>query len=450
MTERRRLAVGCAVFVVAVAGWFALVNLNADVHLHQTDGLIYRDAGLAVRTDGRHLYTLHYGHDLLPFTYPPFAALFFALAAPAAPAVFLAVLTALTVCCLPMAAWAALRLAQRDLPAGAVPPPRATRLAVALVLAAIWLWLEPVESTLHFGQINVILLVLVLVDLAAPDHSRLKGIGVGLAAGIKLTPLIFVLYLLFSRRRAAAGRAALTFAATVGIGFAWLPHASSTFWTKRFSVPGDDPVRMVNQSLNGLVLRIAHNGSGAFVWWLVVAAVVGAATLALAVALSRRGMELAGVCVCALAALLVSPISWTHHWVFLMPALALPVYRLTRTRARVAIAVAMVVLLAVWPFPLNQRGRFDTSVAPHPTGLLRLIPHDGGAELHWSWWQVVLGDGYVIAGLACVAAVAGWLIWHRTPRRAAPTSAPPAPEPTSALAGLTGGGAVGEGQRRGR
>src|SRR6202012_1435025 len=75
-----------------------------------------------------------------------------------------------------------------------------TGAALAFALAAMALWLEPVYMTLYFGQINLILLALVIIDLALPDSCKWKGIGVGIAAGIKLTPLIFVPFLLGSRR----------------------------------------------------------------------------------------------------------------------------------------------------------------------------------------------------------------------------------------------------------
>src|SRR5258708_13614208 len=91
--------------------------------------------------------------------------------------------------------------------------------------------------TLFYGQINLVLLALVVGDLALPDRIKGKGIGIGLAAGIKLTPLIFIPYLLFTRRVKAAVVSALTFAVTVGLGFALLPHASAVYWGGQFAPP---------------------------------------------------------------------------------------------------------------------------------------------------------------------------------------------------------------------
>src|SRR6202044_2150863 len=152
----------------------------------------------------------------------PFAALLFAAGSGAPFATWQAGLTVLTIGLLPVVAYLSLGLAGR--PAGL---PRA---AAALAIAAVGLWLEPVAMTLFFGQINVVLLALVVGDLALPDRFKGKGVGIGLAAAIKLTPLIFIPYLLFTTRVTAAGASALTFAATVGLGFALLPHASTFYW----------------------------------------------------------------------------------------------------------------------------------------------------------------------------------------------------------------------------
>src|SRR5215469_1132829 len=94
---------------------------------------------------------------------------------------------------------------------------------------------------------------------------------VGLAAGIKLTPLIFIPYLLFTRRVRAAAVSALTFAVTVGLGFALLPHASAVYWGGQFFRPSKHPFHLDDQSLSGVILRLTHAGPDAHVYWLVAA-----------------------------------------------------------------------------------------------------------------------------------------------------------------------------------
>jgi alpha-1,2-mannosyltransferase len=193
---------------------------------------------------------------------------------------------------------------------------------VALAVAAAAIWLDPVTATLGYGQVDIVLALAVLYDLALPDTSRWKGAAIGLAAGIKLTPAIFAVYLLLTRRYRAAATAAATFAGTVAAGFAVLPASSRWYWAGEFASPGrispvDDPA---NQSLLGVLSRTLHTAD-VLPLWLPLAAAVAATGLALAAAAGRRGDEAAGFSLCAVTGLLVSPISWTHHWVIAIPAL---------------------------------------------------------------------------------------------------------------------------------
>ena len=77
-------------------------------------------------------------------------------------------------------------------------------LCISALLGVMCMFLEPVRTTLYFGQINLVLMLLVLWDTARGERSRLKGIGVGIAAGIKLTPAYFILYYLAARQWRAA------------------------------------------------------------------------------------------------------------------------------------------------------------------------------------------------------------------------------------------------------
>src|SRR5262249_28195935 len=175
----------------------------------------------------------------------PFAALLFAAGSGASFATWQVGLAVLTIGLLPVVAYLSLGLAGR--PAGLA------RAAAAFAIAAVGLWLEPVAMTLFFRQINLVLLA----------RIKGKGIGIGLAAGIKLTPLIFIPYLLFTRRVKVAAVSALTFAVTVGLGFALLPHASAVYWGGKITRPGRKPFHLDNQSLNGVILRLTHAGPDA-------------------------------------------------------------------------------------------------------------------------------------------------------------------------------------------
>src|ERR1700752_4199204 len=221
------LMAAVALFLLAVAGYALLVHASPQYYWTQIDTGVYRDGGIAVRNQPAMLYALELGAAKLPFTYTPFAALLFAAGSGVSFATWQAGLTVLTVGLLPGVAYLCLGLAGR--PAG---PARA---AAAFAIAAAGLWLEPVAMTLFFGQVNVALLALVVGDLALPDRINGKGIGIGLAAGIKLPPLVFIPYLLFTRRVRAAAVSALTFAVTVGLGFVLLPHASAVYWGGQFA-----------------------------------------------------------------------------------------------------------------------------------------------------------------------------------------------------------------------
>lgn len=88
------------------------------------------------------------------------------------------------------------------------------RLPALWAATALALWLEPVFQTLLFGQINLALACLVLAGLTRPSGARWKGAAVGVAAGIKLTPALFIAYLLLRGRHREAGTAAAAFAGT--------------------------------------------------------------------------------------------------------------------------------------------------------------------------------------------------------------------------------------------
>ncbi|MFV2018674.1 glycosyltransferase 87 family protein [Micromonospora sp. LOL_023] len=185
-----------------------------------------------------------------------------------------------------------------------------------------------------------------------------------IVAGIKLTPLIFVGYLVLTGRWRAAGIAVAAFAATIGLGFAWRPADSARFWSGGLldttRVTGD-PRTILNQSLSGAVTRIADDPQPGLAW-LIVAALAGAAGMAVAVAYHRAGDELAAVLACAATGLLISPVSWHHHWVWWVPALLLLARHAREHRDRGATITAMVVwvtLVASTSWVLASPGGWD-------------------------------------------------------------------------------------------
>jgi alpha-1,2-mannosyltransferase len=396
------LTAAVALFLLAVAGYVLLVRADPHYYWTQIDAAVYRDGGLAVRHQPALLYTLHLGALKLPFTYTPFAALVFAAGSGLSFATWQVALAVLTIGLLPVVAYLCLRLAGR--------PPGLARAAAAFAIAAVGLWLEPVAMTLFFGQVNLVLLALVVGDLALPDRIKGKGIGIGLAAGIKLTPLIFIPYLLFTRRVKAAAVSALTFAVTVGLGFVLLPHASAVYWGGKFLRLSSNPFHLDNQSLNGVILRVTHAGPDAHAYWLVAAVVAGIAGLAISILASRRGHQLLGLLACAATGLLVSPISWSHHYVYVIPALVLAAYGPRRLGFRILGAALVVGLFGWWPLPIGSRGGYDPQARLLPRGWLLLAPNRGDhrttIEFTWRGLDLIVGNYYVLTSLVFILAAA--------------------------------------------
>ena len=305
--------VAAAVYLASAA---ACCVLAARSSAHFVDTQVYRMGGAAV-LHGEDLYRLRLG--VLPFTYPPFAAVMLAALAAVPSGAAVVLLTGASVAALPVTLYLALRLSRFG---EAGPPGGGSAPAVALAAGAAAIWLEPVRAALGYGQVDILLAAAVLYDLSLPDSSRWKGAAIGLAAGIKLTPAIFVAYLMLTRRYRAAATAAAVFAATVAAGFAVIPASSAWYWAGEFANPGHvSPVQdPANQSLLGVLSRTLHTVN-VLPLWLPLAAAVTVTGLALAAAAGRRGDDALGFSLCAVTGLLVSPISWTHHWVIAIPAL---------------------------------------------------------------------------------------------------------------------------------
>ncbi|MFR9775957.1 glycosyltransferase 87 family protein [Micromonospora sp. MS34] len=252
----------------------------------------------------------------LYFTYPPFAALLlrpFALLPLGATVVIFTALTLLGV--LVTTRWLVTPVIERhDLP-------RLFTLTVAVLLVFA---VESTRETITFGQINMLLVVLILADLlfAVPGGRRWAGVGVGLATALKLFPGIFILYLLATRRWRAAIVASATATAATLLSAAVAPRDSWRFWTHELWAT--DRVGRTdytgNQSLFGLLSRItAPEKPSQLPWLLLVLAITGYGLWRAARA-ANAGDELAGITLTGLVGGLVSPITWTHHLYWFIPA----------------------------------------------------------------------------------------------------------------------------------
>lgn len=293
------------------------------------------------------LYTFTYA-DLtpdfqLPFTYPPFAAVvFYPLHWVPSFAVLAVAWELATVAAL----WGVVRLSLRLL-LGDVAL-RAPWTTAAMGWTALGVWLEPVRTTLNFGQVNVFL---VLGALVAASSSRwwVSGGLVGALAGMKLTPAITGLYFLARRDYRAAAFSAVGFGGTVLVCLVLAPGPTRQY----FGGVGLDAERVgpvgsaINQSLRGALSRLTGFDVGTGPIWLL--AVLAATALSV---LAWRRLDpddrLGTLLVVQLLGLLVSPISWSHHWVWLLPAVLWLVHGpLGRTVAARVLAAGVLLVLAV-------------------------------------------------------------------------------------------------------
>ncbi|MDT0533167.1 glycosyltransferase family 87 protein [Micromonospora sp. DSM 115977] len=252
----------------------------------------------------------------LYFTYPPFSALLlrpFALLPLGATVAIFTVLTGLAV--VVTTRWLLAPVIARH----GLPRVFSLTVAVLLVLAV-----ESTRETITFGQINMLLVVLILADLlfAVPRASRWAGVGVGLATALKLFPGIFIVYLLATRRWRAAAVASATAATATLLAAAVAPRDSWRFWTHELWAT--DRVGRTdytgNQSLFGLLSRITAPEKPHQLLWLLLVAVVAGYGLWRAARAARAGDMLTGLALTGLVGSLVSPITWTHHIYWFIPA----------------------------------------------------------------------------------------------------------------------------------
>ncbi|GAA1922249.1 glycosyltransferase 87 family protein [Streptomyces durmitorensis] len=322
---RRRVPLAAGACLLSFTA-FWLAQRAADVSM--IDLMVYRAEGETVRAGGD-LYALRTTEAHLPTTYPPFAALLFTPLTLLDTADMRTLATLGNLLLLVAFTHLALRLV------GPVPTARGVghaRVETALWVSALAVWAEPVWTTLRYGQINLLLAVLVLWDLSRRPGHRWAGLGIGVAAAIKLTPALFAVFLLLTGAAEAVRRgpwraptrhacvAAVSFAGATLLAAAVLPYDSRRFWTRMVFEAGRVGLAedTANQSLRGVLARLLHTEEPG-IWWALAAAAVGALGLAVAVRAALRGERARAAVSCAATALLVSPVSWSHHWVWCVP-----------------------------------------------------------------------------------------------------------------------------------
>jgi alpha-1,2-mannosyltransferase len=426
----RLLWAGAAAFAAVLASWIVFLVLSGKAGaLDIVDLTVYRDGGLIVRHVTPY-YNSHkydplydwpgYSSLKLQFTYTPFAAIVFALISFIPLTALEALSVIVNIVCLLAALWFTLY--------GLGYENRRVRLGLVLLAAAVVFWLQPVVRTIYLGQINLILMAAIMWDLTQPGTTKngkyrwWKGVATGIAAGIKLTPLIFVPYLLVTRKWREAAGCVGGFLATVVIGFAVLPHDSSKWWLHGMVLSDGSRAGNIawagNQSMRGLVSRLTGSIPAGQTPWIIASVLAVIIGITAAYLLDRAGYHVPAILTTALTGLLVSPISWDHHWVWIALAVvtaahyAIAAWRSgAKSAARwlwLAIA-AMIFTYAAWPDALFTHAR---NLGKFSLGLLWLQPntspvtflHHGdrpsNVEYHWHGFQLIWGNAYILGGMA--------------------------------------------------
>jgi alpha-1,2-mannosyltransferase len=401
---RRRAALLVTLNLTAAAIYFVSFGHGIGLGGYHIDLDVYR-TGAKVLLHGGDLYgrlpRLGDGKEL-PFTYPPFAALCFVPLAILGYTAANWLLTAVTLACVAASLWCF--AASTPGRVGA----RMRRLLPWALPAA--LLLEPVRSTLTFGQINALLMALVTVDCLTRAPRWPRGIGVGIAAALKLTPGVFLLFFLLRRDLRSAARAGLSFAACTGAAFVLAPHDSLRYWTQIAYQPArvGGIAYASNQSILGTLARFGLSDPVRAWLWLGLCLLVAALAVTGMRGALHTGHVTHALLLNAAAGLLISPISWSHHWVWAAPAL-LACLATSNPNQRRLLCCAVLALLTF-------------AIAPHC-----LLPSGSGRELHWAWWQQTVGDSYALAAFAALtqAAIRN-LLFRPRHRGLATASTPPA------------------------
>ncbi|WP_189060134.1 glycosyltransferase 87 family protein [Longimycelium tulufanense] len=314
----------------------------------------------------------------LAFTYPPLAAVLFSVLALVPSSVALLLLTlagfaALAATCVLAASRVGLRPGY----------------GIGLAIAAVGLAFEPVRETLSFGQINLILMGLIALDCLLPRTRWPRGMLIGVAAAIKLTPAVFVLFFLPRRQWKPVLTAAATFVACGLLGWVLAPRDTVAYWFGALL----DPSRIgglaytANQSLRGVLHRLGLPAGTETVAWLGTSLLVVAVTWFVVRGARGNGKDLAALIAVGATQLSISPVSWSHHWVWIAPAAVLLAGALWKYRdARLGWGVVVMLMFVLAPQWWMPRG--------------------GNHELDWSWWQHILGNVYVWSALAFLGVLA--------------------------------------------
>lgn len=318
----------------------------------------------------------------LPFIYPPFAAL---VLAPFALLPWNAAAWAFFITSVAALALTLYLVARRVWPGE---DRRKLALFVTACATPLALLLEPARSTLDFGQVNLLLMALVAADCLTEKPKWRRGMLIGIAAAVKLTPAAFVLYFLVRRDYKAAATAAITGAVMTALTFLVLPKESTQYWFGGLgNVKGlSGSAFHTNQSIQGVLARFEIQKPLFTIIWLV----LGAAVLALVVAAMRQAVDYPPLAlgINAVFTLLVSPISWSHHWIWIAPVLLAMIGYATQLPWRRATGWYVVTAITAAVFVYGPQN---------------WLPDGENRESSWTPWQHFIGNTYIWLSLLLVA-----------------------------------------------
>lgn len=388
------VGVGAFLLLYGVPGLEEFWMAKRGANVYRTDLDVYRLGG-QVLLQGGDLYgrlpDIELGANL-PFTYPPIAAILFAPLALMPLKVASALFTVVSIVAFAVAVW----VVSKEV--SGLTGSRAAWFAVALTGATMWI--GPMRETIWFGQINNVLMALVVIDLIALRGRKWQGCLVGLALAIKLTPAVFLAYFLVRKQWRAMLVGIVSALVYTAIGFAVTWRDSVTYWTE--TIVSTDRIGnlayLANQSINGLVRRLILDDTTASIVWFASCAVLGLSLLWLMWRLSAMGLEAAAIVTMGLYSLLASPVSWSHHWVWCVPAILVLAFLWRTEPAPVAWVGGAVAALGVWVF-------YSRIIWEQP------IVDDGVVQ--WTPWQQVLGNAQTLWALLALATLFLAACWPR-------------------------------------
>jgi alpha-1,2-mannosyltransferase len=401
-----------AVAALVNTAWqlFGHIPYRIDIDVYQMGGQTW--------LDGRPLYSgdvkLHTPIGLdLPFTYPPLAAIAFCpfawLHMPGASVA----ITVLTLVLLIVSTVMVLSSLDVWNTSTLLPGPAWLRrlwLAVVIVAPAS-IWMEPIASNFAFGQINVVLMTLVIADCMPRRTPWPRGLLLGVGIALKLTPAVFLLYFLLRRDGRAALTALASFAAATLVGFVLASSDSWEYWTH--TVHHTDRIGSAalntDQNIAGALARIGLGEQARFLLWVAGCLAVLALTIWTMRRVLRAGEPTLAVICLALFGLMVSPVSWSHHWVWVLPTVLVTAILAWRRRniALAVVSAAGVALMRWTPIDLLPKHHEETA----------------------NWWRQLVGMSYVWWALAVIV-TAGFIV---TAGRTAQASTARTPTPVPAV-----------------